>query len=99
MILTLVILYLILLKIYQREYIKLTLQCYFLVATSILNYGEQVINETKIEVQSYESWLTNRKVNYLLIISYETLNSEVPTQTYVLKKGPSQKISNCKVVH
>ncbi|CAB3992453.1 poly [ADP-ribose] polymerase 14-like isoform X2 [Paramuricea clavata] len=32
------------------------------VATSVLNHSEQVIYGQKIEVQSYESWLTNKKI-------------------------------------
>jgi hypothetical protein len=38
----------------------------FLVATSVLNHPEQVINNSKIEVHSYDSWLTNKKVNSVI---------------------------------
>ena len=38
----------------------------FLVATSVLNHPEQVINDRKIEVHSYESWLANKKVNSVI---------------------------------
>ena len=38
----------------------------FLVATSVLNHPEQVLNGSKIDVRSYESWLANKKVFSLL---------------------------------
>jgi hypothetical protein len=38
----------------------------FLVATRVLNHPEQVINGKKIEGQTYESWLANKKVNNFL---------------------------------
>jgi hypothetical protein len=39
----------------------------FLVATSVLNHPKQVIYGSKIDVQSYESWLANKKVNSFII--------------------------------
>lgn len=49
--------------------------CVFLVVTSVLKYPEQVINETKIEVQSYALWqLGNEKVdNFITIFQQKTL--------------------------
>jgi hypothetical protein len=38
----------------------------FLVSTSVLDHQEQFINGKKIEAQSYESWLANKKVNNFL---------------------------------
>ena len=39
----------------------------FLVATRVLNHPKQVINGSRIDVQSYESWLANKKVNNFII--------------------------------
>jgi hypothetical protein len=37
-----------------------------LVATSVLNHPEQIIKDRKIDVQSYGSWLANKKVNSVI---------------------------------
>ena len=47
----------------------------FLVVTSVLKHPEQVINETKIEVQTYVLWqLANEKVENFITI-FETKDS------------------------
>ena len=51
----------------------------FLVLTSVLKHPEQVIDETKIEVQSYESWLANKKVNNFINSTQRLLQAEEVT--------------------